>query len=52
MWLKCCHSDNFSLLSQVGDIITNLESIDEEWFLGDLRGKRALVPKNYVEVLE
>ncbi|XP_038569042.1 SH3 domain-containing protein 19 isoform X1 [Micropterus salmoides] len=37
---------------KVGDIITNLESIDEEWFLGDLRGKRALVPKNYVEVLE
>ncbi|XP_056135739.1 SH3 domain-containing protein 19 [Lampris incognitus] len=36
---------------QVGDIITNLESIDEEWFLGDLRGKRALVPKNYVQVL-
>ncbi|XP_028259541.1 SH3 domain-containing protein 19 [Parambassis ranga] len=37
---------------QVGDIITNIESIDEEWFLGDLRGKRALVPKNYVQVLE
>lgn len=36
---------------QVGDIIKNLESVDEEWFLGDLRGKRALVPKNYVRVL-
>lgn len=36
---------------QVGDIITNLESIDDEWFLGDLRGKRALVPKNYVQAL-
>ncbi|XP_070846718.1 SH3 domain-containing protein 19 [Chaetodon trifascialis] len=36
---------------QVGDIITGLESIDDEWFLGDLRGKRALVPKNYVQVL-
>ncbi|XP_051240721.1 SH3 domain-containing protein 19 isoform X2 [Dicentrarchus labrax] len=36
---------------QVGDIITNLESVDEEWLLGDLRGKRALVPKNYVQVL-
>ncbi|XP_023262080.1 SH3 domain-containing protein 19 isoform X1 [Seriola lalandi dorsalis] len=36
---------------QIGDIITKLESIDEEWFLGDLRGKRALVPKNYVQVL-
>ncbi|XP_035765937.1 SH3 domain-containing protein 19 [Neolamprologus brichardi] len=37
---------------RVGDIITNLESIDDEWFLGDLRGKRALVPKNYVQVLD
>lgn len=36
---------------QVGDIITNLESVDEEWFLGDLSGKRALVPKNYVQVM-
>ncbi|KAM9769593.1 SH3 domain-containing protein 19 isoform 2-T2 [Menidia menidia] len=36
---------------QVGDVITNLESMDEEWFLGDLRGTRALVPKNYVQVL-
>lgn len=37
---------------QVGDIITGLESVDDEWFLGDLKGKRALLPKNYVEVLE
>ncbi|XP_062243564.1 SH3 domain-containing protein 19 isoform X1 [Platichthys flesus] len=36
---------------QMGDVITNLETIDEEWFLGDLRGKRAMVPKNYVKVL-
>ncbi|XP_051801494.1 SH3 domain-containing protein 19 [Acanthochromis polyacanthus] len=36
---------------QVGDVVTNLESVDEEWFLGDLRGRRALVPKNYVQVL-
>lgn len=36
---------------KVGDIITNVESVDNEWFLGDLRGKRALVPKNYVQVM-
>ncbi|KAM6971939.1 SH3 domain-containing protein 19 [Aplochiton taeniatus] len=35
---------------QVGDTITNLESVDGQWFLGDLRGQRALVPKNYVQV--
>ncbi|XP_013876129.1 SH3 domain-containing protein 19 [Austrofundulus limnaeus] len=37
---------------QVGEIITNLESIDDEWFLGELKGNRALVPKNYVQVLD
>ncbi|XP_068445071.1 SH3 domain-containing protein 19 [Clinocottus analis] len=36
---------------QVGDIVTDLEPVDEEWFLGDLRGKRALVPRNYLQVL-
>lgn len=52
IYYKNCHSFNSSLLlSQAGDIITNLESVDEEWFQGDLRGKRALVPKNYVQVL-
>ncbi|KAJ8403597.1 hypothetical protein AAFF_G00349230 [Aldrovandia affinis] len=37
---------------QVGDVITNLESIDEEWFFGELRGKRGLIPKNYAQVLD
>lgn len=36
---------------KAGDIVTNLESVDDEWFLGELRGKRALVPKNYVQVM-
>ncbi|XP_076004155.1 SH3 domain-containing protein 19, partial [Genypterus blacodes] len=36
---------------RVGDIITNLESVDEEWFLADSRGIRGLVPKNYVQEL-
>lgn len=46
------HFNTCSFLPQVGDIVTGLESVDDEWFLGDLRGKRALVPKNYVQVLE
>ncbi|XP_034043681.1 SH3 domain-containing protein 19, partial [Thalassophryne amazonica] len=46
-------SNNDEELSlQAGDIITNLESMDTEWFMGDLRGKRALVPKTYVQVLQ
>ncbi|KAK2817205.1 hypothetical protein Q5P01_025396 [Channa striata] len=39
------------LSMQVGNIITNMESVDDEWFLGELRGKRGLVPKNYVQIL-
>ncbi|KAG5845182.1 hypothetical protein ANANG_G00136120 [Anguilla anguilla] len=37
---------------QVGDVITSLESIDEEWFFGELRGTCGLIPKNYVQVLQ
>nr|XP_057943054.1 SH3 domain-containing protein 19 isoform X3 [Doryrhamphus excisus] len=44
------HCDE-ELSVQVGDVINKLESIDEEWFLGELRGKQALVPKNYVQVM-
>jgi len=50
---KRCHSVDVSLpcFSQVGDIVTGLETVDEEWFLGDLRGRRALLPRNYVQIL-
>ncbi|XP_028293028.1 SH3 domain-containing protein 19 [Gouania willdenowi] len=45
-------SDNNEELSlQVGDILTNIETIDEEWFMGDLGGKRGLFPRSYVQVL-
>ncbi|XP_061108275.1 SH3 domain-containing protein 19-like isoform X1 [Conger conger] len=37
---------------QVGDIVTSLESIDEEWFFGEVRGTRGLIPKNYVLLLQ
>ncbi|KAG5848454.1 hypothetical protein ANANG_G00098620 [Anguilla anguilla] len=36
---------------KAGDIITGVESIDDEWLLGELYGRRGLVPKNYVKVL-
>ncbi|XP_064191394.1 SH3 domain-containing protein 19 isoform X1 [Anguilla rostrata] len=36
---------------KAGDIITGVESIDDEWLLGELHGRRGLVPKNYVKVL-
>lgn len=36
---------------QAGDVITEMESVDEEWILGVVDGKRGIVPKNYVSVL-
>ncbi|XP_033869105.3 SH3 domain-containing protein 19-like isoform X2 [Acipenser ruthenus] len=37
---------------KTGDVITALESIDAEWFCGELHGKCGLFPKNYVQVLQ
>ncbi len=31
------------------DIITNIEVIDDGWYMGDFGGKRGLFPSNYVE---
>ncbi|XP_061737216.1 SH3 domain-containing protein 19 isoform X2 [Nerophis ophidion] len=39
------------LSMQVGDVINNLEVLDDDWFLGDLRGRRALVPRTYIQVI-
>lgn len=32
-----------------GDIIVNVEAIDEGWWLGEISGRRGLFPANYVE---
>lgn len=37
---------------QAGDIITELESIDDDWMSGELMGKFGMFPKNYVQVLQ
>lgn len=39
------------LLLQVGDIITQVESVDEQWIMGLVGGKRGIVPKNYISLL-
>lgn len=36
---------------QVGDVITQVEFVDEQWILGDVGGKRGIVPKNYISLL-
>ncbi|KAJ8281127.1 hypothetical protein GJAV_G00063840 [Gymnothorax javanicus] len=37
---------------KAGDIISGLETLDDEWFAGELNGMRGAVPKNYVQVLQ
>lgn len=37
-------------LLQVGDIITQVEFVDEQWILGVVGGKRGIVPKNYISL--
>lgn len=32
-----------------GDIITDIEEIDEGWWMGTCHGQRGLFPANYVE---
>ncbi|KAH0616032.1 hypothetical protein JD844_026809 [Phrynosoma platyrhinos] len=46
------HAENIDELSfKVGDIITELESIDEEWLSGKLHGKSGIFPKNFVQII-
>lgn len=39
------------LTLKAGDILSQVESVDEQWILGVLGGKRGIVPKNYISIL-
>lgn len=39
------------LTLKVGDIVTQVEPVDEQWILGVAGGKRGIVPKNYISLL-
>ncbi|KAJ8008559.1 hypothetical protein DPEC_G00106150 [Dallia pectoralis] len=41
--------DELSL--KAGDMVEDLESLDEEWFIVNAAGRRGLVPKNYLTLL-
>uniref|UniRef100_A0A8C8X6P5 SH3 domain containing 19 n=1 Tax=Panthera leo TaxID=9689 RepID=A0A8C8X6P5_PANLE len=44
------HGENEDELSfKAGDIITELESVDDDWMSGELMGKSGIFPKNYVQ---
>ncbi|XP_067408001.1 SH3 domain-containing protein 19 isoform X2 [Emydura macquarii macquarii] len=37
---------------KAGDMITELESVDEDWMSGEVQGKSGIFPKNFVRVLQ
>lgn len=39
------------LTLKVGDIITQVEAVDEQWIAGNMGGKRGIVPKNYISLI-
>ncbi|XP_061440638.1 SH3 domain-containing protein 19 isoform X2 [Rhineura floridana] len=46
------HAENIDELSfKAGDILTELEPVDEEWMTGVLHGKSGIFPKNFVQII-
>uniref|UniRef100_U3I730 SH3 domain containing 19 n=1 Tax=Anas platyrhynchos platyrhynchos TaxID=8840 RepID=U3I730_ANAPP len=46
------HGENEDELSfKAGDIIAELESVDEDWMSGELQGKAGIFPRNFVQIL-
>ncbi|KAM6147925.1 SH3 domain-containing protein 19, partial [Erethizon dorsatum] len=47
------HGESEDELSfKAGDIISELESVDDDWMSGELTGKSGIFPKNYVQFLQ
>ncbi|NXU71446.1 SH319 protein, partial [Oreotrochilus melanogaster] len=47
------HGENEDELSfKAGDVITELESVDEDWMSGEMQGKSGIFPKNFVQILK
>ncbi|NXQ14648.1 SH319 protein, partial [Peucedramus taeniatus] len=47
------HGENEDELSfKAGDLITELESVDEDWMSGEILGKSGIFPKNFVQILK
>uniref|UniRef100_A0A8B9XLT7 SH3 domain containing 19 n=1 Tax=Bos mutus grunniens TaxID=30521 RepID=A0A8B9XLT7_BOSMU len=47
------HGENEDELSfKAGDIITELESVDDDWMSGELMGKSGIFPKTYIQFLQ
>lgn len=50
--LFSCVSECFVPLvpPQAGDVITEVESVDEQWIVGFAGGRRGIVPKSFVSI--
>ncbi|NXF03133.1 SH319 protein, partial [Smithornis capensis] len=47
------HGENDDELSfKAGDMITELESVDEDWMSGEIQGRSGIFPKNFVQILK
>ncbi|NWZ66717.1 SH319 protein, partial [Acrocephalus arundinaceus] len=47
------HGENEDELSfKAGDMITELESVDEDWMSGEILGRSGIFPKNFVQILK
>ncbi|NWI85849.1 SH319 protein, partial [Pitta sordida] len=47
------HGENDDELSfKAGDMITELESVDEDWMSGEMQGRSGIFPKNFVQILK
>ncbi|NWU76853.1 SH319 protein, partial [Onychorhynchus coronatus] len=47
------HGENEDELSfKAGDMITELESVDEDWMSGEIQGRSGMFPKNFVQILK
>uniref|UniRef100_A0A0P6J4T4 SH3 domain-containing protein 19 n=1 Tax=Heterocephalus glaber TaxID=10181 RepID=A0A0P6J4T4_HETGA len=47
------HGENEEELSfKAGDVISELESVDDDWMSGELMGKSGIFPKNYIQFLQ
>nr|XP_056711291.1 SH3 domain-containing protein 19 [Euleptes europaea] len=47
-----CAENVDELSFKAGDMITELESVDEDWMSGELRDKSGIFPKNFVQIFQ
>ena len=35
----------------IGDIIENIEEVDDDWWIGEVNGKRGMFPAHFVKII-